>query len=30
MPPKLEETLRTMYKKWRSVLWKGQSPVAPK
>jgi len=30
MPPKLEETMRAMYKKWRKVLQREQSPVAPK
>jgi hypothetical protein len=27
---KLEETMGVMYKKWRRVLQRGQSPVAPK
>jgi hypothetical protein len=30
MRPKLEETLRALYKKWRRVLRGEQSPVAPK
>jgi len=29
MLPKLEEILGAMYKKWRRVLQRGQSPVAP-
>ena len=30
MLPKLEEKLETMYKDWKTVLRRGQSPVAPK
>jgi hypothetical protein len=30
MLPKLEELLGAMYRKWRRVLRRGQSPIAPK